>query len=91
MSPTHRNGDGKMGISNIFSKISVSDDGKTLVLSGGVIPPNSHFTDQIISSTTDGMPFKVGVDGSFGGVDRLPNDVRLRALATFRRKNPALS
>jgi hypothetical protein len=66
------NGDGKIGISNIFSKISVSNDGKTLVLSGGVIPPNSHFTDQIISSTSDGMPFKVGVDGSFGGAIACP-------------------
>jgi hypothetical protein len=42
------NGDGKIGVSNIFSKITVSNDGKSVTLSGGVIPVNSHFTDQLV-------------------------------------------
>ena len=62
------NGDGKIGVSNIFSKITISHDGRTLVLSDGVIPSNSHFTDRIFSSTSDGLPAAVGVDGSFHGV-----------------------
>jgi hypothetical protein len=62
------NGDGKIGISNIFSKIAVSDDGKTLTLSGGVIPVNSHFTDQIFAYTTDGSTSKAAIDASFDGV-----------------------
>jgi len=62
------NGDGKIGISNIFSDITVSDDGKTLVLSGGVIPANGHFTDQVLAYTTDGKPASAGIDGSFDGI-----------------------
>jgi hypothetical protein len=32
------NGDGKIGLSDIFSSIVVSDGGKTITLSGGLIP-----------------------------------------------------
>jgi hypothetical protein len=59
--------DGKIGLSNIFSSIVVSDDGKTITLSGGLIPVDSHFTDISHASTTDGLPFFAGVDASFGG------------------------
>jgi hypothetical protein len=60
--------DGHIGLSNIFSSIVVSDGGKTITLSGGLIPANSHFTDIAHASTTDGLPFFAGVDTSFGGV-----------------------
>jgi hypothetical protein len=62
------NGDGKTGLSDIFSSIVVSNGGKTIVLSGGVIPADSHFTDIAFSFTTDGLPFDAGVDTSFNGV-----------------------
>lgn len=62
------NGDGQIGLSNIFSSIVVSDGGKTITLSGGVIPVNGHFTDTAYAFTTDGLPFFAGVDTSFGGV-----------------------
>jgi hypothetical protein len=61
-------GDGKIGLSNVFSSIVVSPDGKTLTLSGGLIPAGGHFTDIFQSSTTDGLDFFAGVDTSFGGV-----------------------
>ena len=62
------NDDGKIGLSNIFSSIVVSDGGKTITLSGGVIPVDGHFTDIANAFTTDGLPFFAGVDTSFGGV-----------------------
>jgi hypothetical protein len=61
-------GDGEIGLSNIFSSIVVSDGGKTITLSGGLIPRDGHFTDIFHASTTDGLPFFAGVDTSFGGV-----------------------
>jgi hypothetical protein len=62
------NGDGKVGLSDIFSTITVSNGGRTLTFSDGVIPADSHFTDYIFAYTTDGLPFKAGVDTSFDGV-----------------------
>jgi len=62
------NGDGRIGVSDIFKKITVSDDGKTITLSDGVIPVNSLFTDRIFAFTADGSSVKVGVDGSFDGI-----------------------
>jgi hypothetical protein len=61
-------GDGHIGLSNIFSSIVVSDGGKTITLSGGLIPVDGHFTDISHASTTDGLPFFAGVDTSFDGV-----------------------
>jgi len=61
-------GDGKIGLSDIFSSIVVSDDGKTITLSGGLIPRNGLFTDIFHASTTDRLPFFAGVDTSFDGV-----------------------
>jgi hypothetical protein len=60
-------GDGEIGLSNIFSSIVVSDGGKTITLSGGLIPRDGHFTDIFHASTTDGGSFFAGVDASFGG------------------------
>jgi len=62
------NGDGKIGLSNLFSSIVVSDNGKTITLSGGSIPVGGHFTDIAHAFTTDGLPFFAGVDTSFDGV-----------------------
>jgi hypothetical protein len=61
-------GDGKIGLSDIFSSIVVSDGGKTITLSGGLIPVGGLFTDISHASTTDGLSFFAGVDTSFGGV-----------------------
>ena len=61
-------GDGKIGLSDIFSSIVVSDGGKTITLSGGLIPVGGHFTDISHASTTDGLSFFAGVDTSFDGV-----------------------
>jgi hypothetical protein len=48
-------GDGKIGLSDVFSSIVVSDGGKTTTLSGGLIPRDGHFTDIFHASTTDGV------------------------------------
>ncbi len=61
-------GDRKTGLSNIFSSIAVSDGGKTITLSGGLIPVGGHFTDISHAFTTDDLPFFAGVDTSFDGV-----------------------
>jgi hypothetical protein len=61
-------GDDKIGLSDIFSSIVVSDGGKTITLSGGLIPRDGLFTDIFHASTTDGLPFFAGVDTSFDGV-----------------------
>jgi hypothetical protein len=63
------NGDGKVGLSDIFSTVTVSNGGRTLTLSGGVIPAESHFTDYIFSMTTDGAsPVYAALEGGFDGV-----------------------
>jgi hypothetical protein len=61
-------GDSKIGLSNVFSSIVVSDGGKTITLSGGLIPRDSHFTDIFHASTPGDLPFFAAVDTSFGGV-----------------------
>jgi hypothetical protein len=62
------NGDGHIGQSNIFSSIVVSTDGKTITLSGGLIPVDGHFTDISHASTPGDVSFFAGVDTSFDGV-----------------------
>jgi hypothetical protein len=70
------NGDGKVGLSDIFSTITVSNGGRTLTLSDGLIPAGSHFTDYIFScvtisdSCTTDSSDKVfaALEGTFGGV-----------------------
>ena len=44
------------------------NDGRTITLSNGLIPTESHFTDYIFSYTTDGLSFTAAVEGSFDGV-----------------------
>jgi len=60
-------GDGHIGLSNIFSSIVVSDGGKTITLSGGLIPVGGQFTDISHASAPENS-FFAGVDTSFGGV-----------------------
>ena len=62
------NGDGAVGLSNIFSTVTVSDNGKRITFSDGLIPVNGRFTDFIFSMTDDGKPFKAGVHAWFDGV-----------------------
>jgi hypothetical protein len=61
-------GDGKIGLSDIFSSIVVSDGGKTITLSGGLIPLGGHFTDISHAFTPGDVPFFAAVDVSFDGV-----------------------
>ena len=75
-------GDRKIGLSNIFSSIAVSDGGKTITLSGGLIPVDGHFTDISHAFTTDDLPFFAGVDTSFDGVLARTGD---RVAALHRR------
>jgi hypothetical protein len=62
------NGDGQIGLSDIFSTITLSPDRRTITYSDGLIPVGGRFTDFIFSTTDDGQPFKVGVYTSFDGV-----------------------
>jgi hypothetical protein len=66
------NGDGKVGLSDIFSTITLSTDHRTITYSDGVIPVGGRFTDYIFSMTDDGEPFKVGVYTSFDGFLAVP-------------------
>jgi len=61
------NGDGKIGLSDIFSTITVSPDRRTITYSDGLIAVGDRFTDFIFSMTDNGEPFKAGVFTSFGG------------------------
>jgi len=61
------NGDGKVGLSDIFHTITLSADHRTITYSDGLIPVDGRFTDFIFSMTDDGEPFKVGVYTSFDG------------------------
>jgi hypothetical protein len=61
------NGDGMIGLSDIFPIITVSNGGRTITLSGGKIPVGGRFTDAIFSVTSDGLPFKAAIDASFDG------------------------
>jgi hypothetical protein len=68
------NGDGKVGVSDVFATITVSADGHTLTLSNGAIPAGSHFTDYIFSYITDDDPRRqdgtafAALEGRFDGV-----------------------
>jgi hypothetical protein len=66
------NGDGKTGLSDIFSTITLSADHRTITYSDGLIPVDGRFTDYIFSMTDNGEPFKVGVYTSFDGFLAVP-------------------
>ena len=61
------NGDGKTGLSDIFSTITLSADHRTITYSDGLIPVGGRFTDFLFSMTDNGEPFKAGVFTSFDG------------------------
>ena len=61
------NGDGKAGLSDIFSTITLSADHRTITYSDGFIPVGGRFTDFLFSMTDNGEPFKAGVYTSFDG------------------------
>jgi hypothetical protein len=66
------NGDGKTGLSDIFSTITLSADHRTITYSDGLIPVGGRFTDYIFSMTDNGEPFKAGVYTSFDGFLTVP-------------------
>ena len=74
------NGDGKVGLSDIFSTITLSPDHRTITYSDGLIPVDGRFTDFIFSTTDDGQPFKAGVYTSFDGVLAVPEPATWAAL-----------
>lgn len=61
------NGDGQVGFSDIFSQIEVSNGGRTITLTGGVIPRGGRFVDSNFAITLDGQPFLAAIDASFIG------------------------
>jgi hypothetical protein len=60
------NGDGQIGVSDIFSSFTVSADGKELRVESGFIIPGGRFTD-IHLALSDTVPELAGVDSSFSG------------------------
>ena len=62
------NGDGLAGVSDIFKTIEVSDHGRTITFSDGLIPVGDIFTDFFFSTTTTGAPLKAAVEATFTGV-----------------------
>jgi hypothetical protein len=62
------NQDGHVGVSDIFRSIDVSDDGRTITFSDGLIRPGDIFTDFIFSATSTGEPMKAAVEATFTGV-----------------------
>ena len=53
-------GDGKVGLSDIFSAITLSADRRTITFSDGLIPVGGRFTDYIFSMTDDGSRSRPG-------------------------------
>lgn len=71
------NGDGDIGESDIFGTVTLSNDGRTITFTDGLIPVGGRFTDFLFSMTTDGLPFKAAVDASFAGVRAVPEPVAI--------------
>jgi hypothetical protein len=89
------NGDGKIGLSDIFSTITLSADHRTITYSDGLIPVDGRFTDYLFSMTDDGEPFKGGVYTSFDGFLAVPEPATwtilltsLAATCVLRRRTP---
>ena len=76
------NGDGKVGLSDIFNTITLSADHRTITYSGGLIPVGGRFTDYIFSMTDNGEPFKAGVFTSFDGFLAVPEPATWSVLLT---------
>jgi hypothetical protein len=61
------NGDGFVGLSDIFPMVEILNEGRTIRFSGGSIPVGGRFTDYNFATTTDGEPFLAAIDASFEG------------------------
>ena len=72
-------GDGRVGNSNIFHTIIISDDSKTIRFEDGLIPVGGRFTD-IHLALSDHPPDFAGIDSAFTG-RLVPGGGILRALA----------
>jgi len=90
-------GDGKTGLSDIFSTITLSPDRRTITYSNGLIPVGGRFTDFIFSMTDTGAPFKVRVFTSFDGFLDVPEPaswtillIGFGAAGVLRRRTPYL-
>lgn len=66
------NGDGKVGLSDIFSTLALSQDHRAITFSNGLIPVGGRFTDFIFSMTDDGQPFQAAIYASFEGFLAVP-------------------
>ncbi|MGH9628853.1 MAG: hypothetical protein ACRD7E_11060 [Bryobacteraceae bacterium] len=60
------NGDGDIGVSDIFATVVVSPDGKEIRFENGLIPVGGRFTD-IHLAVSDSPPSFAGVDATFTG------------------------
>src|SRR4051794_16474369 len=58
------NGDGKVGVSDIFDTVTLSADHRTVTFSGGLIPVGGRFTHSLLSLTHHGHAVKARVCGS---------------------------
>jgi PEP-CTERM motif len=76
------NGDGKTGLSDMFSTITLSADHRTITYSDGLIPVGGRFTDFLFSMTDNGEPFKAGVYTSFDGFLAVPEPATWTLLLT---------
>ena len=65
------NGDGRIGVSDIFSRITVSPDGKEIRFEDGLIPVGGRCTDVHLARSTN-PPQLAGIDSSFTGFVRVP-------------------
>ncbi len=73
-------GDGQVGVSDIFSSIAVSADGKEIRFEEGLVPVNGRFTD-IHLAMSDNPPDLAGIDSFFtGNFVPEPNTAALLAL-----------
>lgn len=87
------NGDGDLGESDIFGTATLSNGGRTITFTDGLIPVGGRFTDFLYSMTTDGLPFTAAVDATFAGELAVPEPAALGlfglgvlGLAAIRRR-----
>jgi hypothetical protein len=75
------NGDGQIGLSDIFATFTVSSDGKEIRAENGLIPVGGRFTDIHLAMSNNAPDF-AGIDASFTGIlVPEPGAIALLALA----------